>query len=97
MNGTIGNWLKHAALGAAIAVAAFFLPMLALPPLVAIVYFWAKEAGEKSKQWDAPGRPLSDWNFLGPRWSKDDRLDLFSGVAGAAVAMVALVLITGAR
>jgi hypothetical protein len=97
MNGTIGNWIKHALLGAAIAVAAFFLPMLALPPLIAIVYFWAKEAGEKSKDWSAPGRPLSDWNFLGKRWTKDDRLDLFSGWAGAAVATVALVLIGGAR
>lgn len=97
MNGTIGNWFKHALLAAAIVVAAFFLPLLSLPPLLAIVYFWAKEAGEKSKDWDAPGRPLSDWNPASKRWSKDDRMDLFSGIAGAVAAAVALVLIGGAR
>lgn len=97
MNGTIGNWLKHAALGAAIALAAWFLPHAATAALMGVIYFWAKEAGEKSKDWAAPGRPLSDWNFAGGRWTKDDRLDLFSGVFGAVAAAVVLLLIGGAR
>jgi hypothetical protein len=90
MNGTIGNWLKHALLGAVLTAASWFLPGFIAAPLLAIVYFWAKEAGEKSKDWNAPGRPLSDWNFLGKRWSKDDRLDLLSGVAGALAATALL-------
>lgn len=92
MNGTTANWLKHALLGAVIAVAGWFLPPAVAAGLLGIVYFWAKEAGEKSKDWSAPGRPWSDWNPASARWSKDDRLDLFSGAAGAVLAALALWL-----
>ena len=85
--------MKHGLLGAAICALAWVLPVMVMPPMLAIVYFWAKEAGEKSKQWDAPGRPWSDWNPFGARWSMDDRMDLLSGVVGALLAAVAVVLV----
>lgn len=85
MNGTAMNYLKHAVLGAVIAAAFGFL----LGPwsgfAVSAVYWWAKEAGEFSaKHWDAPGRPLADFNPFHPMRTTDDRLDLLSGVVGAA-------------
>lgn len=76
MNDTLTNWLKHAALALAILMIGgpLFGPMAGAT--IASVWFWAKEVGEKSKDWAAPRRPWSDMNPFDPRWSRDDRLDL---------------------
>lgn len=86
MNGTLENYVKHAALGALIALV-FGLAFGAVSGgIISGVYWWAKEAGEFSvKHWDAPGRPLADLNPWHPLRTPDDRLDLLSGVLGAVV------------
>jgi len=83
MNGTISNYLKHGALAAAIATLCAFFDHPIWGGIVASVYFWAKEIGEKCVKWDAPGRPWSDMWPLHSRWSMDDRLDLLSALVGA--------------
>ncbi|API60543.1 hypothetical protein BSL82_15670 [Tardibacter chloracetimidivorans] len=92
MNGTMMNWLKHAALAALITV----VFGLAFSPVagwtIALVFFWAKEAGEKSKDWSAPGRPWSDWNPFSRRWEQDDVLDLASAIFGASAALLVWAL-----
>lgn len=82
MNGTLKNYAKHFALGLAIAFLCMGFGYPGWGAVVATVYFWAKEIGEKCVHWDAPRRPWSDMNPLDPRWSWDDRLDLVSGSAG---------------
>lgn len=88
MNGTLTNWLKHAALALIIMTGWGIVFGLPAGAAIASVWFWAKEAGEKSKDWDAPRRPWSDLNPFDPRWSRDDRLDLAFPVA--AVWLVAI-------
>lgn len=93
MNGTYANYVKHAGLGALIVALCGLAGSLVWGGVVATVYFWAKEAGEKSKDWAAIGRPWSDWDPFNPRWSKDDRYDLLSGVVGGwACALVLWVI-----
>jgi len=84
MNGTWRNWLAHAALALVIVTLVWLIfgstPVAAT---VATVWFWAKEAGEKSKDWSAPRRPWSDLNPFDSRWSRDDRMDLLVPAATA--------------
>lgn len=89
MNGTWKNWLYHAA-GSLLLTA--FAALVVSPITAAFITttaFWAKEAGEKSKELDswglAPRRPFSDWNPLDSRWNWDSRFDLISGVLPAWV------------
>lgn len=83
MNGSVENYLKHTALAAAFTVIFELFGHGVCGALFATGYFWAKEIGEKSKQWDAPRRPWSDINPLDKRWSMDDRFDLLSAFIGA--------------
>src|SRR3546814_1967494 len=95
VNGSLGNWLKHAAL--ALIIMLVFGLIFGSPvagAVLATAIFWAKEAGEKSKQLD--GRPegwravVSDLNPFGSRWKQDDRLDLAFPVAAVWLAVALL-------
>lgn len=90
MNGTLANYTRHALLAAAVVVLCWGFGSAGWGGVVASVYFWAKEIGEKSKDWDAPRRPWSDMNPLDSRWSKDNRLDLLSALVGAWAAVIVL-------
>lgn len=87
-NGTWLNYANHAALAAVIAFVCALFGEPFWGGIVASVYFWAKEIGEKCVRWDAPRRPWSDINPFDPRWSKDDRLDLASALLGAWLCVV---------
>lgn len=93
MNGTLPNWLKHAALSIGLTLAFGWAFGRVAGGCFATLWFWRGEAGEKSKDWDAPRRPRSDWNPFDPRWTRDDRLDLISGVVAAWVTVLVLAFI----
>jgi hypothetical protein len=82
MNGTAMNYVRHAALGASLAFVCALLGFPWVGGIVATVYFWAKEIGEKCVQRPAPRQPWSDINPFDPRWSTDNRLDFVSGAVG---------------
>lgn len=83
MNGTLQNYINHAALAAAIAFVCALFGEPFWGGIVASVYFWAKEIGEKCVKRPASRLPWSDLNPFDPRWSKDDRFDLLSALIGA--------------
>lgn len=85
MDGTWQNYRNHAALAAAITLICAFFDGPFWGAIIASMYFWGKEIGEKCVQADGVGRPWSDMNPFHPRWSKDARLDLASALAGAWV------------
>lgn len=85
MNGSLSNYIKHFGLGLLVTGLCLLLGAGAWGVVVNTVYWWAKEAGEKSKDWAAPRRPRSDWLPWDDRWSKDDRLDLASGLLAGIV------------
>ncbi|API58272.1 hypothetical protein BSL82_02265 [Tardibacter chloracetimidivorans] len=95
MNGSLKNWLIHAALALIIMlVFGLIFGSAVAGAVIATAIFWAREAGEKSKQLD--GRPegwravVSDLNPFGPRWKKDDRLDLAFPVAAVWLVLALL-------
>lgn len=83
MDGTFANYRNHFLLAAAMAAIGALVGSPIAGAIVASVYFWAKEIGEKCVQWDAPRRPWSDLNPFDPRWTADNRWDLASALLGA--------------
>lgn len=102
MNGTWKNWAAHFCVGAGLAVISGFSLGTVAGGVIAAVWFYAKEAGERSKEFDvrADGRTiwesrnaLTDLAFWGRRWTTDDRLDLASGISGGVAGAYLVSLI----
>ena len=93
MNGSFLNYLSHSLIGLTAAVIFFFLGAGVWCILPGIFYFYGKEVGEKAKERGVrpgPEQPskTSDLNPFDKRWTKDDRLDLLSGMLGSLGGLV---------
>jgi hypothetical protein len=88
MDGTWQNYRNHAALAAGVTLICAFFGGPFWGAVVASMYFWGKEIGEKCVRRPAPRLPWSDMNPFDDRWSWDSRFDLLSALVGAWVTAI---------